>query len=72
MIIAVDSAVPKLLEHGINIDLIITVDSHKPISLFSDKRMRTIPLVVCGQSRHEVLQNHEVKTYGIFGRFVYV
>ena len=67
MIIAVDSAVPKLLEHGINIDLIITVDSHKPISLFSDKRMRTIPLVVCGQSRHEVLQNHEGKLMAFSG-----
>lgn len=57
-IISVDSAIPKLLSHDIVPDVIVTVDSHKPLTLFRDRQISRIPVIVCGQSRHEVLQEH--------------
>lgn len=58
-LVAVDSSVRKLLLHHIIPDIIVTVDSHKPLELFEDPRVKEIPLLVCGQSRHEILRNHD-------------
>lgn len=57
-IVAVDSAINKLLEHDIEPDLLVTVDSHKPMNLFAKEKVKNMPLAVCGQSRHEVLRQH--------------
>lgn len=57
-IVAVDSAINKLLEHDIEPDLLVTVDSHKPMNLFEKEKVKNMPLAVCGQSRHEVLRQH--------------
>lgn len=57
LIIAVDSAIRKCLEHNILPDIIFTIDSHKPLILFEDERIRNIPMVVCGQSRCEIYRN---------------
>ena len=54
MIIAVDSAIRKMMAHNIMPDIIITIDSHKPLVLFEDERIKTIPMVVCGQTRCEI------------------
>lgn len=57
LIIVVDSAIRKCLAHDILPDIIFTIDSHKPLVLFEDERIRKIPMVVCGQSRCEIYQN---------------
>lgn len=67
LLVAVDSAVRKLLLHNIIPDIIVTVDSHKPLTLFEDPRTKAIPLVVCGQSRHEILKKHEDKLFVFSG-----
>lgn len=67
MVIAVDSAIRKLLQHDIIPDLIVTVDSHKPMELFIDSRVRDIPLAACGQSRHEILKNQSGKLFVFSG-----
>lgn len=66
-IVATDSAVRKMLQHDVTPDVIVTVDSHKPMVLFEDENVKRIPLVVCGQSRHEVLSDHTGKMYVFAG-----
>lgn len=67
VLIAVDSAIRKLLQHDILPDLTITVDSHKPISLFEDERAQKIPLIACGQSRYEIVQQHQGRLFAFSG-----
>ena len=63
LIIAVDSAIKALLAQDIIPDLLVTVDSHKPMTLFENERILDIPLVVCMQSRVELLQKHKGKQF---------
>lgn len=67
LIFAVDSAIKKLLSHGIIPDLLITVDSHKPMTLFENPLISEIPLVICGQSRHDVFSVHKGKKFVFSG-----
>ena len=62
-IVAVDSAIRKMLEHDIIPDLIVTVDTCKPLVLFEDDRVKHIPMVVCGQSRQEVYAQHKAQMF---------
>lgn len=62
-IVAVDSAIKKMLSHDILPDLIVTVDSHKPLELFEDRRVWNIPMVVCGQTRCEIYDNHKGRLF---------
>lgn len=62
-VVAVDSAIRKMLEYNIMPDIIVTVDSHKPLVLFEDERVKHIPMVVCGQSRQEVYRQHKAKMF---------
>ena len=41
-IVAVDSAINKLLEHDIEPDLLVTVDSHKPMNLFAKEKVKNM------------------------------
>ncbi len=67
VLIAVDSAIRKLLQHDILPDMLITVDSHKPVSLFADERIEEIPLVACGQSLSTAVQLHRGKMIAFSG-----
>ncbi len=60
-LIATDSAVRKLFAHNIMPDIVISIDSHKPMVLFEDERFRNIPVVLCGQSRCELYAEHNSK-----------
>lgn len=64
-IIAVDSAIRKMIEHNIIPDVVATVDSHKPMILFESDKAKEIPIVISGQSRHEIVRQHRGK------RFIY-
>lgn len=64
-IISVDSAIRKLIEHNIIPDIVVTVDSHKPMVLFESDKAKEVPIVISGQSRHEIVRQHKGK------RFVY-
>lgn len=59
LILAVDSAIRKMLAHDIIPDMIITIDSHKPLVLFEDDRIKNIPTVICGQTRCEVCKQQK-------------
>lgn len=63
LIFAVDSAIRKMMQHDIEPDMIMTVDSHKPLVLFEDERIRKIPMVMCGQSRREIYQQQNGKIF---------
>lgn len=67
LIIAVDSAVSKLLVHGIVPSIVITVDSHKPLEIFKGSQFKKIPVVVCGQTRHVVLVEHTGRVVAFSG-----
>lgn len=62
-IVAVDSAIRKMFEYGIIPDLIVTIDSHKPLVLFEDDRVKNVPMVVCGQSRQEIYAQQKAKMF---------
>lgn len=63
LIVAVDSAIKAMMARDIIPDLLVTIDSHKPMSLFEDERIEYIPLVICMQSRVEILQKHKGKMF---------
>ncbi|MGN0513835.1 MAG: motility associated factor glycosyltransferase family protein [Lachnospiraceae bacterium] len=60
-IFCVDTAIRALLKRDIIPDAIITIDSHKPMELFEDERVKYLPMVGCYQTRHEILENHQAK-----------
>ena len=61
LIVAVDSAVRKLLAHDIIPDLIVTVDPHKPMILFQNEVSKQIPVLFCGQSRYDIITEQNGK-----------
>ncbi|MBQ4283556.1 MAG: motility associated factor glycosyltransferase family protein [Lachnospira sp.] len=63
LIIAVDSAIRKMLTHDIIPDMVMTVDSHKPMVLFADERAKLVPMIFCGQSRKDIVSEHHGKTF---------
>lgn len=62
-IIAVDTAVRALLKQDILPDLFVTVDGKKLASHFTDKRLRTIPVVCCLQGNRDALGVHIGKKF---------
>lgn len=60
-IIAVDTALRALLDNNIKPDLVVTVDSHKPIILFAHKYFYDIPLVECSTSNSKIRYIHNGK-----------
>lgn len=63
LIVAVDSSIKKMVEHEIIPDMVITVDPHKPMQLFEDERARNVPIIFCGQSRHDIIEKHTGKGF---------
>lgn len=58
-IIAADSAVRKLIKHGIIPDIFVTVDFIKPESLMDDETARKIPVLSCMGANCYLLEKHE-------------
>lgn len=79
-IIATDSAIKPMMQYGIIPDLLVTIDPHKPMELFEQESVRSLPYVVCLQTRYEVLKEHQGKNifftsdmfmYGLYQKFGY-
>lgn len=60
-LIVVDTALKAVLRAGINPDVAVTVDPHKPLVLFEDKRISELSMVVCDSSNTKVLKRHKGK-----------
>lgn len=62
-IMAVDTALNTVLEHGILPDMTITIDSRKPLRLFEHPKYANIPIVLAEQSRREAVQLNQANHY---------
>ena len=62
-IMAVDTALNSILTHDIIPDMAITVDSHKPLVLFEDERVRQIPLAVSTCTNKKVIAQSRAKHF---------
>lgn len=62
-IIAVDTALNSMAKAGIVPDMSITIDPHKPISLFQNESMRNVPMVVCQYSSSDVIDALSCKRF---------
>lgn len=58
-IIACDSALNPLLKNGIVPDIALTLDPHKPLSLFSMPQVKTLPFVLCIQAVTWMSKEHQ-------------
>lgn len=56
MIIAVDTALNSMDRMGIMPDMSVTVDPHKPVSLFQSETARNVPMIVSAFSNNEVVR----------------
>lgn len=57
-ILAVDTAMRHLVQHGIMPDAMVTLDAGKPIRYMNLEEIRNIPLFCILESRHEILKYH--------------
>ncbi len=55
-IIAVDTALNSMAEAGVIPDISITVDPHKPVSLFQAECMKDVPMIVSQYSNSDVVE----------------
>ena len=62
-ILAVDTALNTVLSHGIIPDMTITVDSHKPLELFADERVKDIPVALAACSNEKVVAQSRAKHF---------
>lgn len=62
-IMAVDTALNTVLSHGIIPDMTITVDSHKPLELFADERVKEIPIALAPRSNEKVVARSKAKRF---------
>ncbi len=62
-IMVVDTALNTVLGHGIIPDMTITVDSHKPLELFEDERVKEIPIALALCSNEKVVARSKAKRF---------
>lgn len=55
-IVAVDTALNSLAKAGIVPDMSITIDPHKPVSLFQAECMKNVPMIVSQYSNSDVIE----------------
>lgn len=67
-IMAVDTALNTVLKHGIIPDMTISVDGHKPLVLFEDKRVKNIPMSVSPISNAKVIELSNAKRFYELGQ----
>lgn len=70
-IMATDTAVRGLLEHGIHFDCMVTIDPEKPANYLSDIRCKEVPLFCSLESNAEIMQFHTGKKIW-FSRDIYL
>lgn len=62
-IISTDTAIKPLIKAGITPDLLVTVDPHKPLSLFEHEIARTVPWLVENDFNTKLLDIHKGKRF---------
>lgn len=62
-IVAVDTSIKTLLNHGIRPHIVVSVDSHKDMILFEHKEFYNIPLLICDQSNVDITKIHSGKRF---------
>ena len=62
-IMTVDTALNTVLAHGIMPDMTITIDGHKPLTLFEDERINHIPMAVSIASNEKVIRQSRAKRF---------
>lgn len=62
-IMAVDTALNTVLAHGIIPDMTITIDGHKPLTLFKDERINYIPMAVSIAANEKVIRRSRAKRF---------
>lgn len=74
VIFCVDRALDFVLEHGIEPDFIVTLDSSKPVEFFSNKKDIDIPLFCAVDASHAVMETHKGRKifYGLKGFTNYI
>lgn len=63
IIIAVDTAIKSLLNHGIAPHIVVTIDPHKPPVLFMHKNFKNISMVMSEQSNKDLCNIHNGKRF---------
>lgn len=63
IIIAADTAVKILLNHGIVPDMMVTIDAIKKKETFDDDRMNDIPILTGGEALNIAIKNHRSKLF---------
>lgn len=76
LIVATDTALKPLLNHGIRPDAFITVDPSKPLVLFDKEEVWNIPMILMENGNAQVVEKHKGRkffsiTWEGFGRNVY-
>lgn len=76
LIIATDTAIKPLLNHGIRPNVFITVDPSKPLVLFDKKEAWDIPMIIMENGNAQVVEKHKGKKFFTliwegFGRSIY-
>lgn len=72
LVFAVDAVLPYLLSQDILPDLIITMESSKPLAFFADKRYTKIPMVVMNNSNYRIIKEHEAEKIWVQEHHPYV
>ncbi len=62
-IIVVDTALKPVLNAGIQPDISIIVDPHKPLFLFKHDKIKDVPMVASHSANHKVLELQEAKRF---------
>lgn len=63
VIISVDTAIKPLLEKGIFPDMVVTVDGHKPVSVFAHSRFSNIPVIASQYSNNKLWTIHNGRRF---------
>lgn len=62
-IMAVDTAINTVLAHDIMPDMTITIDGHKPLTLFEDERIHDIPMAVAISANEKVIRQSRASRF---------
>lgn len=63
LIVATDTAVKPLLNHGIRPDAVLTIDPSKPVILFDKEEVWDIPLITMGNGNSQVIEKHKGRKF---------
>ena len=63
LLVACDTAIKPLFKHGIVPDIYATVDADKHADVFTDERIRNLPVIVVPSSKSEIIKANKNKVF---------